>query len=226
LRSTLEYLDLSHTNVTEAELEVLAGFDKLKTLKLRDLKNITGKCFPSFTCKGLINLDISSSEISGENFAHIFQVFPELSSLAFRNNGLSDGDLKGISRLEHLSHLDLSWSKNLSGSCIKEMSALPFLQILDLSNSEHLSPTSKFWKNFQSLTILNLASTPVTNATCAQLAELPMLSSLSIAYAEKVTAKGVQSLTLLDHLQYLDLAFCEVEEGVSQYFPPYVEIRF
>lgn len=58
LAPTLELLDLSHTNVTDEELMGLAGLCHLKTLKIRDLKKITGKSLCTFSCTDLINLDI------------------------------------------------------------------------------------------------------------------------------------------------------------------------
>ncbi|NGX58830.1 MAG: hypothetical protein K940chlam3_01738 [Chlamydiae bacterium] len=223
----LETLDISHSNITDQVLTYINKMENLISLNCDESQELTDKGIETLTyLKHLKTLSISSPKITEKGLKTIITQFPELISLTLRNQNFSDEALSELKQLTQLTHLNLSWSHQLTGSLIDSLAELPNLQILDLSHCENLHPISNRWRDFKTLMVLDLIYSHVDDDVLEEVALIPMLSNAAFSYTDTITLKGVRHLVRLGHLRFLDLIYCGLdEEEVRPLFPETLELR-
>jgi len=223
----LERLDISHSNITDAELKYIAKMKGLISLNFEDCPGVTDKGIKFLRgMESLKTLNLSSCRLTDEGLLRVIEFFPNLTTLELRMNSFSDEVVCHLKRLEELRSLDLSWAQNLTGTFLDALSECPNLQILTLAHSHVMIPISKKWKNFQSLMILNMPYCRVNDDVLHEIALIPLLTNASFSYSDQVTLNGVKNLTTMPHLQFLDLIYCGLnEDEVRALFTRSIELR-
>ncbi|KAK8567393.1 hypothetical protein V6N12_005983 [Hibiscus sabdariffa] len=182
----LEYVDLSHSNLTGSLPDdlLLSNPDKLQVLDL-SFNNITGSISGlklENSCNSLLVLDLSGNHIVDSIPVHLSNC-TKLTALNLSSNSLtgeipsSFGELKSLQRLglssnnltgwippelgnacESLLELRLSYN-NLSGPVPGSLSSCSYLQVLDLSNNNITGPfPDSILQNLSSLEALLLSN--------------------------------------------------------------------
>lgn len=154
---TLETINLTETEVTDAGVRLLARLPKLKTLRLAET-GLDGSCFASFSRVSLTKLILNEAPISGEGLRSISRI----KSLEWLDLNLVSLPAAEITHLRHCSNLralgfwgvpeldshDLSWlpelrqlqslslgNSSVDDSIIETLSRCTELKLLDLNNT-------------------------------------------------------------------------------------------
>ncbi len=223
----LEFLDLSHTNISDEELKFIGQLKTLTKLNFDDCGNITDQGIVHLRpLTKLDTINLSSCNISDEGLIDLIELFPKLISVTLRNNHFTDSAAAELSKLKELTHLNLSWSHDIGGSFLESLASLSKLRILNLSRSNHLQTSKIQWKEFKNLMYINLSFTKVDDETLRQMSFMPMIVGASFANAANITLKGVKYLAPLDTVSYLDFSNCGLDNSeVEALFPSSVQIR-
>jgi len=151
-----------------------------------------------------------------------------ITGVNLRASWVSDADLRGLARLPHLTHLDLSLTR-ITDQGMQELKNLPGIVDLNLYYAEYVTDEGlaaiKGWRKLQRLNVhgakvtdttldhisgiptlesLNIGSAMVTDIGLERLTTLPGLKELTIG-GNKLTDAGLQALRQLPSLTYLDL---------------------
>ncbi|GKU86952.1 hypothetical protein SLEP1_g1415 [Rubroshorea leprosula] len=131
----LEYLDLSHLNLTgEFPIWLLENNTWLKTLSLVN-NSLSGTIkLPAHSHMSLESLDISKNFLDGHIPMEIGASFPSLLDLNISENSLTGSTAPSIGDMVLLEFLDLSHN-NLSGSIPPSIGDMKSLEFLDLSHN-------------------------------------------------------------------------------------------
>jgi ankyrin repeat protein len=105
------------------------------------------------------------------------------------NGQMTDAILERISRLDHVTSLDLSNSRKVTDAGLRHLARLPHLQNLDLS------------------------VTGITDRGLEVLRELPELRTFRLVHQHGVTDSGVANLSRCEHLQLVDLMGTATGDG-------------
>jgi len=180
-------LALSHSTVTDSELERLKPTRQIEKLDLRNMKSFTGRGLEHLAkLGGLTELGLGGTPVSDASLAHL-RACKGLTSLVLYNTGITDDGLKELVGLDRLAHLDLSYTK-VTASGLKHLKGKVFPNLLSLAIHSDGSPGSG-----------------LTDAGAEALLGLPELESLDARYSS-LTAAGLRTLTGLKRLTKLRLS--------------------
>ena len=216
--STLTSLDIEDTNITGENLS-----DYMITLPY--LENLNLLYCEQLTDKGLLQilqlcgitlrfLNISETNITGENLSEYKGILPCLENLNIRSSRLTNSNLLQILQLcgSSLRSLDIS-ETNISGENMSEFKGtLPCLEYLYLSNCRQLT-NNGLQQILQlcgsSLRVLDLSETDISGENLSDYkGHLPCLEYLSMCDCRQLTDKGLLQILQVygSTLRDLDIA--------------------
>ena len=166
-----EVVDLSRTQVTDAELKELAALKNLATLNLSETWWVTGAGIKELAAlKNLTTLDLCGLASNDSTPGGV------------RKPLLNDDGVKELATLRNLRSLVLAWT-SVTPAGLKAVAALKNLTILNLSCSDVTDAGLKELATLRNLATLHLAYTVVTDAGLKELAALKNLTTLNLSRA-------------------------------------------
>jgi len=230
----LQYLNVSHTKVTDTGLEALTQFPALEALVAS--QNITNKGAGYLSGLGrLEELDLDGARITDGGMAAL-QRLPRLRSLVLSDthvtdsglvylkdnikletlvlgHGISDGGVKTLVELKALTSLDAS-ATLLTDEGWKQLGSLSHLKVVYL-NPEAGDAALKALSKIKGLEILDMTGTHVTDAGMAYLSGLTHLKEVALTQTA-VGDKGLAQLAQSRSLRVLELSNTRVTpEGMA-----------
>jgi Leucine-rich repeat (LRR) protein len=180
----LDTLDLSYTKVTDVGIKKLADLKALRSL------NLSGT---TLTDHGLRKLSSMG----------------QLEKLLLTSTAGTEVGLKALGALRALKTLELPDTKT-TDAVLKELAHLKGLEVLDLSGTLVSDAGIKELTGLQRLQTLRLRYTQVTDTGIKELAALGALERLELENSRGVSDVGVNALSNLAHLNYLDVMMTRV----------------
>jgi hypothetical protein len=194
--STLRFLLLAQTKVTDAGLEHLSGFSGLKFISLSS--PITDKGIARLTpLKKLVGLDLTGTKLTDKGLATL-KAFPELQTLVVSNTKVTDAGAKTIASLKSLMQLDISETL-ISDKGVAKLKGLDQLQILALGKKvtdAGLKPMA----SLKNLRILDATESRITSSGVVTLKQAPKLEELWLPWTT-LNRTQVQALGDLPHVK-------------------------
>jgi hypothetical protein len=118
---------------------------------------------------------------------------------------LSDEAVAAISKSSSIESLNLGSCKKLTAASAAHLAAMTSLKELNLHDVRLPDAAIKNLVKIKSLTSLDIALSPVSDETLAEIATLPSLKKLNLAVCPNVTFKGIKNLAPL-RLDSIELA--------------------
>jgi serine/threonine protein kinase len=230
---------LGGTNVTDADLRVLAAFKQLRSLDLgrtqvtdEGLKHLTG-------LTGLTSLTLPQTQVTDAGMESVGQLkqlqgldlgftavgdaglkrltgLTELHTLVLHRTRVTDAAMADVGRLKHLVFL------SLGETAITDAGLEPLAELKELTNLILFTTPGvgdegmKSAAQMERLISIDLRGTQVTDAGLRELAGCKGLVSLQVG-CPKVTDDGVRALAKLTRLKVLDLSYSDVtDEGLRE----------
>ena len=191
----LEELNISEVDVSQEDLQLIAGLPQLSILRLTDC-GITSIA-PLEKATGITVLDLNNNII--RNLDPI-SAMTQLQELNLQHNAVNS--LTGLVSNTKLTRLDVSYNSITSLTPITSLTNLTWLD----AGTNSISELGQF-DRLNGLTYLSLKSNQLTNvdivSACVNLTDLN-ISSNSI--------KNIESLSALSKMMYFDFSHNEVEE--------------
>jgi len=179
---TLENLDLSYTNVVDADLLNIADLSKLRRL------NLTG-----------------CTEITDNAIAYLSDAV-NLEQLRLARTSISKAALASMWNLKSLRHLDLAYTP-ISDDALANLAFLPALETLDLEGTQVRGTGLTYIRKLPELSTLNISRTFVDDIGFENLP--PNISLTQLVFNQ--TKVGDYSMTLIStfsNLEELEMAEC------------------
>ena len=163
----LDYLDLSHSDITDASGKHIGELKKLKRLDLSGT-NFTDEGIAAIRhMKSLHGLGLSRTEITDAAMNHIKDL-TELDILDVSRTKITDGGLEALKNLTKLKDLSLSGTK-VSDKGVANLSNLTNLVRLRLGGTDITDASVKELKKLKNLDWLSLSGTKITAEGFAEL---------------------------------------------------------
>eukprot|EP01129_Flabellula_baltica_P017130 TRINITY_DN93_c0_g1_i3.p1 TRINITY_DN93_c0_g1~~TRINITY_DN93_c0_g1_i3.p1 ORF type:complete len:373 (-),score=50.01 TRINITY_DN93_c0_g1_i3:4-1122(-) len=229
----LIYLDLSYTNIDNGLLTRISVLERLEVLKLNGTRVDDGGLGAVCGLRDLCEFEVAYCGIDGGGFEGGVWGIERL----VLNNCQSLVDLSGVSQMRELRYLDLSMISHLDGDSFLGFHCLSNLETLHLSSCEGLDDLMSICVLYQ-LKVLSLAWCDLVDDNILQLSELkdlhtldisgntklsnicaawlslnnPSITRLDISGCPQITNEGLDQLSYLPNLQYLNIIECSIEE--------------
>jgi internalin A len=186
----LKKLDLSDSQVADADLKHLAKLPSLKGLSLWDTK------------------------IADAGLKHLIKL-TSLTNLGLGGTRITDAGLKHLAEIASVKFLTL-WGTKITDVGLEHLRALSSLESLGVGGTEITDVGLKQLANFVSLQVLNLRRTEISDAGLEYLANLSnlqdKLQELNLTLT-KITDAGLKHLVKLRSLQVLNLRRTEISDA-------------
>ncbi|KAK6774724.1 hypothetical protein RDI58_029963 [Solanum bulbocastanum] len=211
ISSSLRYVDLGRTYLRGVLTESFFLLPKLERLYLRDndlLKGVLPKIHPSNT---LLELDISSTGISGE-LPDSIGTFSSLNILDMWGCQLSGHIPDSVGNLTQIRYLDFS-NNHFTGHIPSTISKLKQLTFLGLSSNSFSGEIPDIFSNLQELSYLYLRNSSFIGSFPSTIVSLTQLQRLDLSYnslngtiPSLVFSLPLLSLLWLEHNKFSGLA--------------------
>ena len=231
---TITALDLSDCNqVTNAGVEIIAGFPKLRFLKLWGKQIGDEGILKLAALEQLEVIGLNDTAVTSEGM-QAFRGMRRLKEIHLvRCTLVGDAGIAELAECEAMVHLDLR-DTGISGAALQTAARFPELRILDLSETlspgvddqglSYLSGLTKLqdlnlWhtnvtdegirhlSGLTSLTHLNLDKTKIGDAAVETVSKLPNLVWLHLGSNGPITDQGLLKLVDAKKLEYLNITF-------------------
>lgn len=206
-------LDLSGTNLAEADLALLAGMPRLRELRLRELPVGDGVLTHLTGHAALETLDLSGTRVTGAGLKHLAAA-RGLKQLLLANTPLRDGFLASLEQFPTLETLDLS-AANATAAGLSALRGLTELKVLRLRRGQLGDAAMDTIRGLASLEELDLEGTGLSDAGLEALLDLKSLRRLNLA-GNRLTDSAVAALARMKSLQQLNLARTQVSAEAIQ----------
>ena len=232
--STLTSLDIEDTNITGENLsKYMSTLPCLENLNLLYCEQLTDKGLLQILqlCGITLRfLNISETNITGENLSEYKGILPCLENLNIRSSRLTNSSLLQILQLcgSSLSSLDIS-ETNISGENLSDYKGtLPCLEYLYLSNCRQLT-NNGLQQILQlcgsSLRILDLSETDISGENLSDYkGHLPCLEYLSMCDCRQLTDKGLLQILQVYGSTLRDLDIAD-SNATGEILPEYSHIN-
>lgn len=188
--SNLEMIDLSHNDISDKGGVYLGKLPKLVEAELNFTK-IGDRTIEALASRGqMIGLGLRSSQVHGDALACLSRC-RQLHALSLQGNIICPQDWPGIQTLTSLRRLNISHT-TLLGADLQCLAPLVNLQELRLTQIAGI--------NAESIEIITA---------------LPFLTDLAVGHT-RLTNQGIQKLTALKHLRFLDISRTDVTDSVLE----------
>lgn len=162
--------------LTDEELERLAGLDKLESFTLKDAA-VQGPALRIFgRLSSLADLDLSGNPIDGAALRHLAN-HPNLERLDLREAKLNDPDVAPLATLPNLRRLVLS-DCGLSSACLPHLKDAPKLELLGVNGNRMSGPRLAALTEFPALTTLRIGEAGLVPSDMTVIARLTDLEQL------------------------------------------------
>jgi len=195
-------VNLSGSQVTDADLEHLKGLSQLRQLYLRDtgvtdagLEHLEG-------LSQLQGLYLRGAAVTDAGLAHL-EGLSQLQWLYLSDTGVADAGLAHLKGLSQLAYLLLNGTK-ITDAGLEHLKGLSQLEGLDLRDTKITDAGLEYLKGLSQLRALFLSATQVTDAGLEYLEGLSQLEWLDLSDTG-VTDAGLEHLKGLPRLRVLDL---------------------
>jgi internalin A len=209
--NSLEFLELSYTNITDDGLSHLAKLPALKELMLPE----------GTTAKGLRHLSGMSkleklslqTRLEDSGFSYLTNL-PNLKSLSLnRNTAVSDEGLKDLSGFSSLESISID-SNKMTGEGLKYLKSIPALKEVSL-NLTMINDEGMQYLSGLPITGISLRNTVVTDRGLEAIKDLVSLKSISLQNTA-ITDAGMQYFANLKNLEYVRLRDTKItSEGLK-----------
>jgi Leucine-rich repeat (LRR) protein len=187
---TVQYLDVSKTDVSDETVRDICQIDSLEELRLDGNQRISDLALKHIgDLRALKRLDVSATEIT-------------------------DLSLMSVSRLQHLEHLSVA-ETNIGNQGVSALAELDSLRDIDLSFTKVTSDALVHIRELDQLEELRLCGTAVNDDHLEELKELRSLAVLDLSRTD-ITDKGIPALRL-DSLRLLRIEDTDIsyEAGMN-----------
>lgn len=200
----LETLYLHRSAGTDAGLAHLSGLENLRSLNIRMSPQYTEAGLKHFeNLRHLSRLEYSG-EITGEGLKHLRNL-RKLRHLQFAAGRLSAKSLGVLTKLPRLNSLSLIGG-TVDKAAMSQIAAIGNLQYLEFSKTKFPGDALLLIGRCQKLKTLSFRSIPVKDPVLDEIAKIDTLKFLTLFQTE-VTATGVETLSSLPNLTFLNLSF-------------------
>jgi hypothetical protein len=211
--SQLRYLDLFYAKGTRATFPSLKGLNRLEHLKIVNI-NVTDADLDNLAGMDQLwdlTIDTDSDQITDKGLAKL-AALPALTSLTVKSRAISDAGLAHLARLNSLSELSLDRAKLTTIAPIQALSDLTTLSLRDCPITDvGLAPMAEL----KNLITLDVSGTLLSDVGLTHLRELTQVQKLSLSKT-KITDAGLAQLSGLSMLSELDLSGTSVgDPGVA-----------
>lgn len=208
-------LNVSQTNLTEADLAWLARMPRLRELSLRELLVGDGVLAHLAGHADLETLDLSGTRVTGSGLEHLASA-RGLKHLLLANTPLRDAFLTSLAHFPQLQTLDLSAVGRMTPAGLNAVAGLSELRVLRLRRAQLDDEAVAMLVQLSKLEELDLEGVGLTDAGVKPLAGLPALRKLVLA-GNRLTDGCTSALAEMKRLQTLNLARTQVSaEAVQQ----------
>jgi Leucine-rich repeat (LRR) protein/tRNA A-37 threonylcarbamoyl transferase component Bud32 len=208
-------LDVSQTNLTEADLACLAQMPRLRELRLRELPIGDGVLAHLGSHADLQTLDLSGTRVTGAGLERLASAHA-LKHLLLANTPVRDTFLGSLARFPGLQTLDLSAAGRMTPAGLEAIASLQDLRVLRLRRAQLGDEAVAALARLSKLEELDLEGVGLTDAGIKPLADLPALRKLVLA-GNRLTDACTATLAEMKGLQTLNLARTQVSaEAVQQ----------
>jgi len=206
----LQHLNLSGTQVTDAELPVLAALTQLQDLDLSSTQ-VTDAGLPVLAAlTQLQDLDLSNTQVTDAGLP-VLRALTQLQALYLFNTSVTDAGLSALAVLTQLRDLDLRGTE-VTDAGLSALAVLTQLRYLNLRHTEVTDAGLPALAALTQLQRLELINTKVTDAGLPALAALTQLQDLDL-FGTGVTDAGLPALAALTQLQHLQLSRTKVTDS-------------
>ena len=189
--------------LTDQTWDYLAAHPKLKSIKLRSVRGLTGKSLDKLANqRELHTLEIETSGVGDEGAAAIAKL-PQLDTLSLVKSRVTDAALPGLAKLPNLTSLDLTGSSVTPRglAALKGLRRLDHLGYLDAQMPALNEAVRELVANFPRMTAWKLSGDPITAGSLGALAQVRAIPSLTLA--GKVESGGLAGLAKMPGLDKL-----------------------
>jgi Leucine-rich repeat (LRR) protein len=221
----LRKLDLSHTRITDAGIELLKDLPAVRELSLYYAEYVNGDGLAHLRgWKQLEVLNLRGTRVTSKVFEHLARL-TALRSLDIAFTEIDDEGFQHLASLARLERLAIGGNR-LSGSCLAMLKLMPALRDLDLGGIQRVD--SGLW------------GLPLTAPNLARIGELRQLRRLSLASAtlndrgvdrpghpeaERTVLPDLSALGGLADLEFLDLTRQPVTPEALRSLAPLSRLR-
>jgi beta-lactamase regulating signal transducer with metallopeptidase domain/Leucine-rich repeat (LRR) protein len=242
------YLDLMHTEVTDAGLAYLAGLTQLQYLNLQEITNITDAGLEHLKgltkledlrlyrvaitdvglehlkgLTGLRRLDLIGTKVTDAGLANL-KVLNGLQDLSLSGPGITDAGLVHLKGLAALQDLDLDGTQ-VTDAGLVHLKGLTTLQGLDLTGTKVTDVGLAHLQGLTALEYLGLDGTQVTDAGLVHLKGLAALQDLDLR-GTQVTDAGLEHLKGLTGLRTLNLSGTQITDAGLAHLKGLSQLQF
>ncbi len=207
-------LGLAYTQVTDDGVECFAGVRGLHSIDLRCCGAVTGRCLEVFQKAPIVDLDLSGSGFSAENFRWV-TCFPQLRRLSLNGCKFAGHDISHISDLKEIQELELS-DTNLDDQGMRTLGNHRKLKRLTLSGTKITGAGLGYLQPLQDLETLHVCGTAIVDDDLKALLCLSSLHNLRMVNTQ-VTDNGLRYLCQMKALRIVWIDPSSVTaDGVSR----------
>lgn len=209
---SIKKLNLSHTAITDKSINRLSFTPALESLNLSHTR-VSDQGIKDLRFEHLKSLDCSDSNIHGTGFVG----FTQLVKLEIQHNTFSLADLKSITRLVNLKHLDLSgcrFPKTDNRLCDLKFTNL---ESLNLTGVTFIPSDVSIFENNKSLRFLTIDSGSIPAFIMEAISNCSQLDALSLKKAKHIDHRFLEHISKLTQLELLDLTGAKVSEKDVQW---------
>jgi hypothetical protein len=209
----VDYLTMTHTDITDAALAELKNLESLKGLELRACLKVTDKGLAGIAeLPGLSSLWLPDGNFTDAGMAHVGKI-ASLEQLSLRDSRISDKGVAELRDLNGLVSLDLH-ETDVTDKGMTHLSVLERLRELNLTGTKVGDAGIEQLAKLPELASLTLDSTQVTNKCAAHLAKLN-LTSLKLGETE-LDDGAIRELCKLENLRAIRLPHRVTKAGLVQ----------
>ncbi len=199
----LTNLNLSHTSISDLGLKKLSGLTQLQTLDLSNTKISDAGLSVLKAFGDLQVLKLGGDDITATAVGELASM-SKLQSLSLSGLAVSDEDFAAITKLVQLESLDLSGTK-ITAKSLPELEKLTNLTSLSLDGIQIKQGAFDQLALLTNLQTLSLAQLEISQNDFKSIAGMKKLESLNLAEA-KLTTAGLHALSESESVTKLDLS--------------------
>jgi eukaryotic-like serine/threonine-protein kinase len=213
----LTHLDLSDTNLTDADLAFLRNLRELVDLRLKGVTGVTDKTLLLLADhEQLEAIDLSGTRVTGSGLAALAKSKDFKSLSLSPATQLESQHVQTIGSFTGLSELDLSGSRNIADGDLAFLGKLSRLQRLGLGRIKISDESVAVIAALEHLEHLGLNETGIHDANVAVLSRLPRLRSIDLSNNRALTDGCIGSLVHMKQLRSVDLRGTGLQMGAIQ----------
>ncbi len=220
--STLEKLELEHTDVKDDWLPLLAENRELKILDLSSTQISDSGLAALAEIRSLHDLTLARTKVQGHGLADLSRL-PMLQVLSLFEAPVTDEGLARLSELSQLTSLRLDHTA-VSDRTMEQIGRLTELKHLGLSTTGVTDRGLRQLEQLRKLEVLYLSGNPIDGSTFSTLSTLQHLRQLDL-YETAVNDAAVKHISLLGNLTELNLSSTRITNASIPYLVKLIKLK-